>query len=298
MFEQEFSGCDLFSWYKEAKAIALNKAISIGELNYILEEFTALDSLSIRLQNYQHREKILSKKTLLELKEIWKLRTEKKHPIQYLIGKCYWRDLELKVTPDVLIPRPETELIIDIALQVTQDFPMLKTGHWADLGTGSGAIALSLAKTFPQAHIHAIDKSPNALSIAKENAHNLGLKEKITFYNGSWFQPLSRLKNSFSGILSNPPYIPSDIVPTLQAEVANHEPKSALDGGKDGLQDIKTIINQAPEYLQKNGLLIIEIMAGQSPEVCKILESTHQYHSIKSHSDFAQIQRFVIAQKH
>ncbi|MGY6528626.1 MAG: peptide chain release factor N(5)-glutamine methyltransferase [Cyanobacterium sp.] len=298
MFTIQISGIDLFTWYQKSQIIGKNQGISNLELDYLLAEFTELDNLSIRLKSYQHKDKIVSKKTLLELNQIWKLRTEKQHPIQYLIGKCYWRDLELKVTPDVLIPRPETELMIDIAQQISQNFPSLKNGHWADLGTGSGAIALSLAKTFSQAHIHAIDKSPNALKIAQENAHNLDLSEKITFYNGSWFQPLSHLKNSLSGILSNPPYIPSHIVPTLQPEVANHEPKTALDGGKDGLDDIKIIISQAPAYLQKDGILIIEIMAGQAPQVCEILASTHQYHSIRSHSDLAQIQRFVIAQKH
>ncbi|MBE9222455.1 peptide chain release factor N(5)-glutamine methyltransferase [Cyanobacterium stanieri LEGE 03274] len=298
MDEIIISGKDLFSWYQETVFNAKKYNISIEELHYLLAELTELDALSIKLKNYQYRQQIFSQKSLSDLAKIWQLRTEKRYPIQYLVGKCYWRDLELKVTPDVLIPRPETELIIDIALEITKEYPQLKTGHWADLGTGSGAIALSLAKTFPQATIHAIDQSSNALSIATENAHNLGLKEKITFHHGSWFEPISHLKYTLSGILSNPPYIPSHIVPTLQPEVANHEPTSALDGGKDGLEDIKIIINQAPEYLQKNGLLIIEIMAGQAPQVCKILESNHQYHSIKTHADLAKIPRFIIAQKH
>lgn len=297
MFNHKISGSNLFLWYQEAFKCARDQNISVSELNYLLEEFTNLDSLTIKLKSYQNQEEVLSKKTLLELKNLWQLRTEKKYPLQYLIGKCYWRDLELKVNADVLIPRPETELIIDIAMGVCKSFPNLKTGLWADLGTGSGAIALALAKSFPQAHVHAIDQSSSALSIAQENAHNLGLSEKITFHQGSWFEPLSCFKNQLSGILSNPPYIPSDMVPTLQPEVAHHEPKTALDGGEDGLRDIRIIINQAPQFLIENGLLIIEIMAGQAPQVCQIIKSTHQYHSIQTHTDLAQIDRFVMAQK-
>lgn len=291
------SGLELFNWYHKAKQETINYDISSLELDYILTELTNISSLDLKLNNYQYKTQIQSKVSLEELQNLWHLRVTKRCPIQYLIGKCHWRNFTLKVTPDVLIPRPETELIIDLALQITQKYPQLKSGNWLDLGTGSGAIAIALADIFPEATIYAVDKSEKALKIAQENALNLGFFERIKFSHGSWFNPFHDLKNSFSGIISNPPYIPSEMVLALPPEVVNHEPKIALDGGKDGLHDIRYLIDNAPNFLINNGFLMLELMKGQSEIVKNLLTQNSHYTNINIYQDLANIERFATAQK-
>jgi len=295
--DQYIKGEELFNWYQEAKLRGNTLNISTIELNYLLAEFTSLDSLAIKLQSYQNKEKIESRKSLAELEELWQWRIIAKKPIQQIIGKCYWRDMTLKVSGDVLIPRPETELMIDIADNFVRQYPSFKQGNWLDLGTGSGAIALALSQIFPQATIYAVDKSEQALEIARKNAIDLGLEKNIKFYQGNWFTPVIKLQHKISGIVTNPPYIPSKIIPTLQPEVAKYEPKIALDGGEDGLSDIREIINDSANFLVEKGMLLIEIMEGQALEIINILESTNSYCTIRSYRDLANIERFIFAQK-
>ncbi len=146
--------------------------------------------------------------------------------------------------------------------------------HWADLGTGSGAIALGLATAFPQAQIHAVDVSPAALAIAHRNAETYGLGDRIHGHLGRWFEPLAHLAGQLSGMVSNPPYIPNADVPHLQPEVARHEPHLALDGGSDGLDCVQILIDAAPNYLVSGGLWLVELMQGQATTVAQRL---HQH---------------------
>jgi release factor glutamine methyltransferase len=173
----------------------------------------------------------------------------------------------------------------------------LKQGHWADLGTGSGAIAIGLADVFTAAIIHAVDYSHEALVVAMANARNLGFGERIRFYQGSWWQPLESLKGQFSGMVSNPPYIPTNIIPTLQLEVVNHEPHLALDGGADGLDCIRHLIEVSPTYLRPGGVWLIEMMAGQAAPVQEMLQNQGSYCNIQIHKDLAGIERFALAYK-
>lgn len=249
--EFEITGKDLFNWYQSAKRDCLNNNINISELNLFIIELTSLNKLNLQLNNYQNQESINSKFSLDKLEKIWNLRITKRCPIQYLIGECHWRNFTLKVTPDVLIPRPETELIIDLASEITFNYSYLKTGNFLDLGTGSGAIALGLAEAFPNSYIYAVDKSESALKIAQENALKYGFESRVKFCHGSWFDPINDLKNSFSLIVSNPPYIPSQMVLELEPEVVNHEPKIALDGGEDGLKDIRYLIENSPNFFSE-----------------------------------------------
>lgn len=295
-FQFSIMNSQLFNWYQQAKQDTINHNIPLFELEYLVTELTELTSLDLRLNNHKNKNKISSKFSLEELQNLWHLRVKKRCPIQYLIGECHWRNFTLKVTPDVLIPRPETELIIDIALQLTTEYPHLRLGNWLDLGTGSGAIAISLADIFPEATICAVDKSEKALKIAQENALNLGFKSRIEFYHGSWFNPINELKNSFSGIISNPPYIPSKMVLELQPEVVKHEPKIALDGGEDGLNDIRYLINHSPNFLVNKGFLLLEIMAGQGDIVRDFLTKNGNYTNINIYHDLADLDRFAVAQ--
>ncbi|NCS84629.1 MAG: peptide chain release factor N(5)-glutamine methyltransferase, partial [Cyanobacteria bacterium] len=257
-----------------------------------------LTSLDLRLNSSSQKIHINSKISLTELQNLWYLRVKKRCPIQYLIGECHWRNFTLKVTPDVLIPRPETELIIDLALQLTLKYPPLQLANWLDLGTGSGAIAIGLADVLPLATIYAVDKSEKALKIAQENSLNLGYKSRIKFYHGSWFNPINELKNSLSVIISNPPYIPSKMVLELQPEVVNYEPKIALDGGEDGLNEIRYLIKNAPNFLITNGFLLLEIMAEQDDIVKDLLTKNGSYTNINTYKDLEGIDRFVMAQCH
>ncbi len=171
----------------------------------------------------------------------------------------------------------------------------MQQGNWADLGTGSGIIALGLAKAFSQAKIHAVDRSPEALSIARLNADNYDLGDRIKFYQGFWWEPLDFLKGQFSGMVSNPPYIPTSTLPELQPEVFKHEPHLALDGGKDGLECIRHLIETSSDYLKPGGIWLVEMMAGQADKVTQMLRDNGSYSKIEIHLDLARIERFALA---
>ena len=271
--------------------------MSVYELDWLILRTTNLDKLDLRLRSPSISQKITSE-ILINLDDLWQKRISDRIPVQYLTGSVTWRDLQLQVTPAVLIPRPETELIIDIIAENCQA-PIYQQGIWVDLGTGSGAIAIGLAQHFAatKAKILAIDYSPSALEIAQLNA--LNNSQKIDFHHGNWFEPLAKLnlKNKLTGLVSNPPYIPSIQVLNLQPEVTNHEPHLALDGGDDGLNAIHELVNTAPTYLISGGFWIIEIMAGQAEIVRSLLIANGNYTNIHIHQDYAGIERFISAQR-
>ncbi len=293
------SGLALWQWRLAACKSAAEVGIPVNEVDWLLQEVTGIDSLSLRLESFKERSQIELPYPLSVLSEIWQERIDKHTPVQYLAGVTPWRNFSLKVSPAVLIPRPETEYIIDIAVEAIKNSPIpeLELGEWVDLGTGSGAIALGLAEAFNRAKINAVDYSSDALAIAKLNAENLGLQGKIKFYQGSWFSPLLALKGKLSGMVSNPPYIPSNEIPQLQPEVANHEPHIALDGGIDGLDSIRYLIETAPDYLSPGGIWLIEMMAGQADTVVKLLQEQGSYCQIRIYPDLAGIDRFALAYK-
>ncbi|MDJ0568140.1 MAG: peptide chain release factor N(5)-glutamine methyltransferase [Pleurocapsa sp. MO_192.B19] len=291
------SGRKLYYWYQKAKKLAVANNIDPGEIDWLLQIITSLSSLSLRLESFQHQSSIVSQKPLWEIEALWQKRLQERLPVQYLVKTVFWRHFKLKVTPAVLIPRPETELIIDIALEAVKKSNIIldKNQHWVDLGTGSGAIALGLAKSFSQATIHAVDCSPDALEVAQENADNLGLNKNICFYQGSWWHPLAFLQGKVSGMVSNPPYIPTSVIPQLQPEVVNHEPHLALDGGNDGLDDIRHLVQVTPEYLISGGIWLIEIMAGQHNAVANLLKQQGKYYDVTIFPDLNGIERFILA---
>ncbi len=290
---KSISGQDLYCWYQQAKQAAIANSIDPSELDWLLQAVTSLDSLSLRLGTFPKRLQINRNTSLSELNRLWQQRLQERLPVQYLVETVFWRRFQLKVTPEVLIPRPETELIIDIA-QANNLITEPKQ-NWVDLGTGSGAIALGLGDIFPQATIHAVDLSGDALKIAQENAVNLKLDRNIRFYQGSWWSPLEFLQGNTAGMISNPPYIPTSQINDLQPEVVNHEPHLALDGGDDGLDDIRYLVSTAPKYLVRDGLWLIELMVGQADTVMELLKQQGEYYDIKSFPDLAGIERFVLA---
>lgn len=304
------SGIELWQWWQQAREAAIASDISPDEVDWLLQEVASLDRLALRLESFKDRKTIELSLPLPELKQLWQQRICDRLPVQYIAGVTPWRHFSLKVSPAVLIPRPETELLIDLAVEALKRGIQNKSSqcplphcpvapssipHWVDLGTGSGAIALGLAEAFPLAIVHAVDRSSDALAIAQQNAQQLGFANRIKFYQGFWFEPLEAFKGQLSGMVSNPPYIPSNIVPTLQAEVAKHEPHLALDGGADGLDCIRYLVKTAPNYLQPGGIWLIEMMAGQADAVAELLRCQGSYCDIQIHPDLAGIERFALA---
>ena len=287
---------NFWEWYDRQLVAANQNDVSVFELDWLILRTTNLDKLDLRLRSPNISQKI-TPEILTNLDRLWQKRISDHIPVQYLTGSVTWRDLELKVTPAVLIPRPETELIIDIIAENCQA-PIYQQGIWVDLGTGSGAIAIGLAQHFAatKAQVYAIDYSESALEIAKLNAMNNS--QQIHFYHGSWFEPLAKLnlQNKLVGLVSNPPYIPSIEVLNLQTEVFKHEPHLALDGGNDGLNAIREIVNTAPKYLVSGGFWIVEMMAGQAEIVRSLLIANGNYTNIQIHQDYAGIERFISAQ--
>jgi release factor glutamine methyltransferase len=293
-FSGEVSGQELWRWWQAARERAAIAHVPTAEIDWLLREVAGIERLHL-WEAVRTSEKVSLRLSLESLTQLWQQRLEARVPVQYLAGIAHWRQFSLVVSPAVLIPRPETEILIDLVVSATTSTPDLARGHWADLGTGSGAIALGLATAFPLATVHAVDCSKDALAIAHLNAQQNGLIDKVQFHQGSWFQPLRSLKGKLSGMVSNPPYIPSPMLPELQPEVVKHEPKLALDGGLDGLDSLRHLIVTAPDYLKPGGIWLVEMMAGQATTVANLLHQQGRYENIQIHADLAGIERFILA---
>jgi release factor glutamine methyltransferase len=289
------SGLELWQWVNQAAAEARSSDIPLAEIDWLLQELAGLDRLALRLESFKDLPKIELKLSLSELAQLWQRRLQERVPVQYLTGVAHWRHFSLKVTPAVLIPRPETELLIDLAVEAVKSYGVNPKSHWVDLGTGSGAIAIGLACALTNARVYAVDCSSEALAVARLNAENLGFGSRVNFYQGLWWEPLAFLKGQVSGMVSNPPYIPSSTVLTLQPEVVQHEPHLALDGGFDGLDCIRHLVETAPDYLESGGVWLVEMMAGQAEAVADMLESHGSYGKVQIFSDLAGIDRFALA---
>jgi len=199
------------------------------------------------------------------LESVWDDHLLKSCPIQYLCGITFWRDLKLKVTNKVLIPRPETELIVDIVFNIFRR--KSEKLFFAELGTGSGAISIALALAYPSSDGVATDIDQDALEIATKNFINSSKQSNLKFYCGNWWSPLKSFKGKLDLAISNPPYIPKDTYEKLPKEVKNFEPRVALLGGEDGLKHIRKIIQKAPLFLKEKGWLILENHFDQGEKV-------------------------------
>ncbi len=243
-----------------------------------------------RLNLYTAPDRPLHAEEIRRFKELLRLRLAGT-PTAYLTGKKSFLKWEFKVTPAVLIPRPETELLVEKAVAAARERG--GKGRLLDLGTGSGAVAISLAHYLPDCLVDAVDLSPEAVAVARENARRLGVEEKVTFYTGDLFSALPpEKKHSYLGIVSNPPYIPSPVLSTLSREV-QVEPRLALDGGENGLAVITRILQQAEAYLLPGGFLALEHGADQQLPVKERAEA-EGFHGIVSYQDLAGHPRVMI----
>ncbi len=214
-----------------------------------------------------------------------------REPVAYITGEKEFWSLGLSVTPDVLIPRPETEVLVQAAL----DFP----GELGpdekkvlDLGTGSGAIILALAKERPQNRYLAVDKSPGALGVAQANARRHDLLDRVSFLASDWFSALDP-GACFDLIVSNPPYVSQKDLPGLEPEIRNFEPQSALDGGPDGLGPFRKILSCAREHLCPGGLVLVECGADQKTGIEEIVKLAKVWLEPEFLTDFAGLVRVV-----
>jgi release factor glutamine methyltransferase len=224
-------------------------------------------------------------------------RRSQREPLQYIIGRQEFWGLEFTVTPDVLIPRPETELVIETAMGMAAN--LSKPAEIVDLCTGSGCIAVSLAKELAGAYIFAVDKSGKALAVARENASKHGVSDRIRFLDGDLFQPLEELdiRGQIDIIVSNPPYVRSGDRNTLQPEVRDYEPGLALFAGPQGIEIHEMIVEVASSYLKQHGALIMEMGLGQADRIAEMIRLSRVYSTPVVQKDLAGIERVIVARK-
>jgi release factor glutamine methyltransferase len=209
-------------------------------------------------------------------------------PLQHLVGEVCFFGLRFKVRREALIPRPETEELLERSLKLARrDRPT----RCIDLGTGAGVIAVCLARFLPEAEVVAVDLSPDALRLARENAAANNVTERIAFAESDWFE---RVEGEFDLIVSNPPYVATEKLDSLAPEVRDHEPRVALDGGEGGLERIRTLIDQAPGRLRPGGAVLLEVGRGQARDVAEHLRSAGLGET-RIEEDVAGVERFVIA---
>jgi release factor glutamine methyltransferase len=251
----------------------------------------------VRSDLYLNKEKKLDNQTSLKIAQILERRTSGE-PLDYILGKSEFMGLEFKVNPNVLIPRPETEILIDTVLKfVPQETDTRHQTSWniLEIGTGSGCIAVSLAVLLANIKIIATDISKSALEVAAENAVLNKVEDKINFITCDLFSSCDLGPGSYDMIISNPPYIPSEEIKNLSAEVQS-EPKIALDGGKDGLDFYRRIIPKSLRYLKTGGRLILEMGFGQCPSVSEMFNHSGRLKVKEVIRDYNGIERVIIAE--
>ena len=258
---------------------------------FLLDCMGGIPTIDQNLISINPTGKLYLKKNLEFLESVWDDHLHNSCPIQYLCGITFWRDLKLKVTNKVLIPRPETELIVDIVVNIFRK--KSEKLFFAELGTGSGAISIALALAYPLSEGVATDIDQGALEIATKNFINSSKQTNLKFYCGNWWSPLESFKGKLDLAISNPPYIPKDTYEKLPKEVKNFEPKVALLGGEDGLKHIRKIIQKAPLFLKEKGWLILENHFDQGEKVKQLLLK-NKFTSIEIVKDLSGIGRFTI----
>jgi len=240
-----------------------------------------------RLDIYLDLDRPLTEAQLTDLRFLIKRRASRE-PLQYIIGNTEFYGLTLKVDPRALIPRHETEELIELIVERLEAPPK----RILDLGTGSGAIALALASRYSDAEVTATDQSEEAITLAKENALALNLSSRVTFIKGNWFEPLDEGAR-FDLIVSNPPYLTEAEMQTAEPEVINHEPRSALASGQEGLDDLGLLLKSVPRHLAEGGLLALETGIGQADAI-KAMALEVSLHG-QSVEDLSEHPRFFFA---
>jgi release factor glutamine methyltransferase len=247
-----------------------------------------------RMKLYLNFERVLSAPEVETLRKLVRRRGQRE-PLQYIVGTTCFCGLELAVSRHVLVPRPETEMLAERAWKFLGQLPSDCPARALDLGTGSGCVAIALATHAPRARIEATDLSDDALNTARQNAARHHVTERIEFRLGDGFAALKK-EGCFDLIVSNPPYIATAEIETLEPEVRDYEPKMALDGGADGLDFYRRIAAEAGAFLRPGGRTMLELNDNGAPQVGKIFE--HEGWKVEAiEPDYNQYQRIFIAHK-
>ncbi len=242
-----------------------------------------------RIDLYLRYDQPLNPGELKSFKSFIKRRISRE-PVAYIVGgKEFW-GLDFEVEPGTLIPRPETECLVERALAVIDAGVFQKPMKIMELGTGSGAVITALAKERPGQYYFASDRSCQTLGLAHRNAHANGLDGVIRFFAGDWFAPVG---GRLDMVVSNPPYINSDVIETLQPEISRFEPVAALDGGADGLACIHQIIKQAPDYVVPGGCLLLETGHDQHPAIVELVTRNPAYIRVDFSKDYSGYDRIA-----
>jgi release factor glutamine methyltransferase len=242
-----------------------------------------------RMQLYLEFERPLSAGELDTIRPLVRRRANHE-PLQYIVGETEFRGLKLKVDRRALIPRPETELLVETVVAQFTDRP--PPTSILDLGTGSGAIALALAAAFPAANVTAVDASDEALALARENAANTGLDARVSFLTSNWFAAVTPARLEL--IVSNPPYLSAEETAQTSAEVRDYEPAQALTSSADGMSDLAQIIADTPRFLSPGGLLALETGIAQHAKLLTLAQSAG-FSRVESKRDLTDRDRFVLA---
>lgn len=247
-----------------------------------------------RLQLYLQHDRPVPETALEPMRQLLRRRAARE-PLQHLVGTVAFADFELQATPQALIPRPETELLLEhasrwLAGRMAQpDAPAQPA--ILDWGTGSGCLAIGLARHFPTARVTAIDVSPEALSLARQNAEKNGVHDRMTWALSDGFAALAG-KCGFDLVVANPPYIPSAEIARLEPEVREHDPRLALDGGPDGLDFYRRLATECPPHLAAGGMLWLELGHGQAAAVSAIF-SAAGWRIVALEQDYQRIERVL-----
>lgn len=264
-----------------------------AELDWLLDLAGGVSWQQLQALRLHPDRRLTLAQPLERLEALWRRHLASDEPLQYLVGRCPWRDLELRVAPGVLIPRQETETLTDLALHQP---PPPGDQRWADLGTGSGCIACALAKAWPGSAGFAVDLSAEALAQAAANLQATGCADRVQLLQGSWWEPLRPWWGRLALVVANPPYIPTAVWAELEPVVRCHEPALALDGGDDGLVALRRIAAGASQALAPGGLLLLEHHHDQSATVLGLLaESGLQQPT--AHPDLEGRWRFASARR-
>ncbi|MEA3485767.1 MAG: peptide chain release factor N(5)-glutamine methyltransferase [Candidatus Aerophobetes bacterium] len=275
---------------KEVESSRLNAEILLA---YLLKKN--------RLDLYLEFDRPLSSSELTSFRNLI-LKRSHHTPLSYITGEKNFMDFKFKISPDVYIPRPETEILVEEAIKIIKNLESeneegdLEGITVVDLGTGCGNIAVSLAKELKKGKVYAVDVSSSALNIAIQNAKLYEVEEKVEFLQGDLFTPLEEisLEGKVDLIVSNPPYIPAKEIENLPLEVKK-EPRVALEGGEDGLSFYKRIIQESPRFLKKGGISALEIGYNQAKGVRELLDARKTFHSLQIIRNYGGKERIILA---
>lgn len=251
-----------------------------------------------RIKLYTDYERPLSGGELATYRDLVK-RAGEQEPIAYLTGRAHFFGLELEVSPDVLIPRPDTETLVEHVLQTARLQPGMEAPRVLDLCTGSGCVACAIARQLKAAQVLAVDVSPAAVAVARRNVERLKLADRVAVEQGDLYEPLGRVVDArpFDLIVANPPYIPSSDVPKLDRGVRDYEPTAALDGGPDGLALHRRILEQVDDRLVPGGRVYLEIQFDQGERAVQLLRDHAALEGSQVLKDLAGHDRVVTARR-